>query len=851
MGGGLSMSIRSYISAWLTFLVWYLGILFEPWFSSLRNAWDGLSFRVKVFLIRSLRGNYYPFYLLNTKVQDALGEWGIERPTPIQVLGIPRILRGENVLLMAPTGSGKTECALLPILHKLSTERLSAYGIYVLYITPLRALCSDIAKRIEGYVHEVLNFPYDAVAWHSDVGRDVKESVKGYPPTILVTTPESLEKILDTEDEVCRHLRNLRFIIIDEVHELVDSKRGHQLLILLERLKASLGIKRLQRILISATVADPKRIARIFSGSDGKIKVIRDPSVRRMNVELVLCSEDTAKVVAESLREMVAGGSYLIFVNTRAEAEHLHAELEALGVDDLYVHHSAVSSKEKREVEGRFKQGNIKGIVCTRTLELGIDIGCVRRVLQVGSPSLPECLAQRLGRSSHRPGEVAGGSVLCLDVADLLEVIALLSLLSRGRLCGSKAPPLYLDVVAREIIGFALQHAKCECMSLGVNDLETIYDVVTKAYPYRFISMEVFRSLLEYLSRRELIKMSEGAIILNDDGFNSIWGKKNYPKFFSLIPERHYLTVRHGWNELGYIDLVNLRFLREGSVIRLGGRCWRVKRVKLPDVFVEPGEWERFAIPIWRGGFLLTPQAVGLELYRILYLALKRRRKFGEGFPSAVRLGLITLSMGEDTGRGLSELIEELIHLGPQLPSPKKIIVEKLPLRGQMAITSFLHSKEQYASSGVTIILYPFGEYVANTLASALWRCKEVFKVVPKCYGILVKHTPGFDPLKYILGLSRKDLYEAVGGSPYIDVVAYEMRRSFGYKSVKQALEEEFFRGECIRQVLGKFYDVEATLKLTSWIKHGCIKVIYRSPLKAEDLHPLSKVLFRAQKYFS
>lgn len=523
---------------------------------------------------------------------------------------------------MAPTGSGKTEAALLPILHRLLEDKEKAErrgelwpsGVHVLYVTSLRALCSDIAERLDRYVREVLGFYCSAKAWHSDVKKDEKTLMEEHPPTILVTTPESLEAMLDTGKEICASLKNLKCVIIDEVHELSESKRGHQLLILLERLKHTLRIPRLQRVAISATVANPARIAKMFGGSDGPLEVVYYPRMRRMRVKVIFHQSVDEEEVAKDISSLVESEKSLIFVNTRAEAEGVHASSEELGVRNYGVHHSSLSSNVRRRVEKEFKEGKLNAIVCTRTLELGIDIGSVRRVVQVGSPSLPEALAQRFGRSAHKPGEEAQGVILCLETADILEVLALTSMLSRGRLAAEVKLPVCIDVAARTLTAIALQNKRSGSSTLSVKEALRL---ITLAIPYSDVNEGSLMEALQELMKRKVMNVGADGTLSLGEFFDKVWRGKYFASSFSMIPEKESLVVKHWSEKIGEIDPVNLRYIRRGAVIRLAGRNWRVVGIGR-DIYVEEAKSERYTVPIWKGGYIMTPRAVCLETYRIL-----------------------------------------------------------------------------------------------------------------------------------------------------------------------------------------------------------------------------------------
>lgn len=845
--------VVSKLGAYASFLAWLAGVYSEPWLSALALRLRKLSITARLRLTATLRGAEYPFSALHPAVRKAIRERGRElrEPTPIQVLGIPRILRGENVLLVAPTGSGKTECAFLPVLHFLAAEKEAGRlepGVYALYITPLRALCSDVARRLRSYVRSALGDGYLVGVWHADIKKNEKTKLAEKPPLVLVTTPESLEAILDTKHRFRKHLAKLRWVIVDEVHELAESKRGLHLLVLLERLKATFGIPRLQRILISATVGDPRRIARLFGGSDGKVRVVRDPGLRRIDAEVVLRRGRSAEELVDALEELMGKGSgYLVFVNTRSEAEELHAELEKRGLGDILVHHGSMGASKRREAERKFKDREVKAVVCTRTLELGIDVGSVERVFQVGSPSLPAYFAQRVGRASHRPGEPARGTLVCLDMNDLVESAAILSMLGRGSFGARRGPPPAMDLALRQALALVLQHGDKAGAQAVAELLGSLLSHVPASWGLG--AREALRVLEErgLVEEREVVDVyGERARVLRLGGrFPEAWRKIG--AFFTMIPERSELEVRHGRERVGVVDVVNLRLMKRGVVIRLGGKCWRVKELRGRFVIVEPEASDRFAIPVWRGGYVLAPQSVGLEVYRFLSKAARLHRRgasLGEW-----RSGGVAFRLDEEARRGLAVLAEELSARGVPMPGPRRMVVDRVKASALGALDRFLGvSPEPRATT--TVLLYPFGDYIANTLAALLWSSGSVSKVIPRSYGILVRHEAGFDPLEYLLGAGRREVEEAVKSSPYVYVVAFELRRSFGYSRISEkTLEEDrLLREECVRQAKHRFYDVEGALRLLDWVRHGCISVSERLVERVEDLHPVSRYLFEAER---
>src|SRR5438034_1670521 len=409
---------------------------------------------------------------------------GIERLNQMQLAAITRIRAGSDVLLVAPTGSGKTEAALLPVVEAL--EPSDRKGIQALYVTPLRALNRDMIDRVRRLVAPT---KLTAAVRHGDTPQADRRSQAATPPDILVTTPETLQAILPGK-VMQRHLKNVRFVIVDEVHQLAEDRRGTQLAVALQRLSRVTG-RRFQRIGLSATVGHPESIAALFGG-DKPLEVLASALEKKYEYrvewprpidkdfetarDFYITPEAAAGLSAidDSLDE---SRSTLVFVNARPLAELLGSRL-AMVRQDVAVHHGSLPREERERVEAGVKGGDIKGLVSTSTLELGIDIGSVDNVVQYNSPRQVTSLIQRVGRSGHTLDRTSRGLVLAVSSDDAIESLAAVQAAKDNDLEPLHIHRLALDVLAHQIVGCALDHG-------GMAPWSEILSTIRSSEPFR------------------------------------------------------------------------------------------------------------------------------------------------------------------------------------------------------------------------------------------------------------------------------------------------------------------------------------------------------------------------------
>ncbi|MEM0313636.1 MAG: DEAD/DEAH box helicase, partial [Candidatus Bathyarchaeia archaeon] len=412
------------------------------------------------------------FNLLVKPLRHLLEQRGFSKPTEPQEKTIPKVLDGKNVLLISPTATGKTEAAFLPVLNMLLQEPKTP-GIKVLYITPLRALNRDMLERFEWWCN---NLDIKLAVRQGDTEIRERARQARSPPDVLITTPETLQAILSGWI-IRKHLQSVQWVIIDEVHELADSKRGTQLAVALERLRTIIG-RDFQIIGLSATIGSPEKVAQFLVGNERNVEIVKVPVARMMRLKIVYpqpSDEDiklseklyTHPEVAARLRVIreyiESHKSVLLFTNTRAISEVLASRFKVWDMDfPISIHHGSLAKPSRIAAERGLKNGELKGLVCTSSLELGIDVGRIDLVIQYMSPRQVTRLIQRVGRSGHRIGHIAKGIIVTMDSDDTLEAMAISRRALNEELEPVDIPCKPYDVLAHQIAGLLLKEKRLE-----------------------------------------------------------------------------------------------------------------------------------------------------------------------------------------------------------------------------------------------------------------------------------------------------------------------------------------------------------------------------------------------------
>jgi ATP-dependent Lhr-like helicase len=556
-------------------------------------------------------------------------------PTPSQESAWAEIAAGHDVLVSAPTGSGKTLAAFLLCLDRLIRAALSGSlqdDIEVVYVSPLKALSNDIQKNLERPLAEIaalagekgiLMPPIRAMVRTGDTPMWERQRMLKQPPHILVTTPESLF-ILLTAERSRAALQTTRTIILDEIHAVVDDKRGAHLALSIARLDdlvTKAGGTRPQRIGLSATVRPIEEVAEFVKGSLGptlndaaparSMRIVNAGHRRTMDIAVEVPKDELGPVASnemwaeiyDRLAELIlAHRTTLVFVNTRRLAERVaHHLAERLGETAVLAHHGSLSRTIRLDAEQRLKRGDLRAVVATASLELGIDIGSVELVCQIGSPRSIAVALQRVGRSGHRadPTSIPKGRLFATTRDELIECAALVRAIHSGFLDAIEIPPAPLDVLAQQIVAASSSETWRE---------DDLYALVRTAYPYRNLARQEFDDVITMLAEGIATQRGRSGAFLHRDQVNGVVRGRRGARLAAItsggaIPENaNYFVVADP--DQAVVGTVDEDFAVEslaGDVFLLGTTSWRIRRVESGRVRVEDAHGAAPSIPFWRG----------------------------------------------------------------------------------------------------------------------------------------------------------------------------------------------------------------------------------------------------------
>jgi len=688
--------------------------------------------------------------------------------TEIQKLAIPRVLDGENVLILAPTGYGKTESALLPILEKIkerknaaneSGEKEESAGIEALYITPLRALSRDLKERFEWWC-ERLDISHDMRTGDTTMHERAKH--RKNPPEILLTTVESLQALM-LGRVMRKHLSTVRFVIIDEIHDILDNKRGAQLSLGLERLSS---IASFQRIGISATVANEAEAARLLFG-DRPYAVCEAGKSRKMDIDIEKRNE-------ERMKELIEGNRSLFFVNTRSMAEELGATLRKAGAP-IEVHHGSLSKEIRISTEERFKSGALRSILCTSSLELGIDVGDVNLVMQYGSPHQVFRLIQRVGRSGHSLEKTPHGVVFYDDFDDMLECEAIKTLAENGWMEDKRAERGALDVIAHQLVGVVLDQGRMK--------LADAHSQLSRSYAYA-IDYEKLRMVALQL-------FSEGILFYDEDGKDvyvkaTMRAREYFVSYLSTIPKAKRFLMKDviGNRIISSLDEEFVVNLEAGVSFFSHGLPWRVVDITETEVLSEPSSSSDIVVPSWTG----------------------------EDIP-------VSFEVAQGVGR--MRRIKKDIH---PLPDEKTCVIE--------IVSDLVIIHACFGSKVNECIARLLSRNLTRLIGESVRAVSDPYRILVKLpYPLAEEHiVRAFKDIRNV----RSSLQDALIHSTMLKLRFLHVGRLFGLLSEDATISSRFIEAmrnsvvyeEAIRSIFFRYFDIEKTEELLAAIARGKIKLV-------------------------
>jgi len=520
------------------------------------------------------------FELLHPAIQhhvvNSLG-WRTLRPFQDEV--IPRILAGDHQIVLAPTAGGKTEAAAFPVLSRMLTEDWR--GLSVLYVCPIKALLNNLETRLSRYC-ELLG--RRAALRHGDTSAASRRRIVADPPDILLTTPESLEVMLVStriDEEIL--FRNLRAVIIDEIHAFAGDDRGWHLLAVLDRVTKLAGHP-VQRIGLSATVGNPEALCDWLAGSCPGARGVYAPATvnAAATADVTLDHVGSLANAAIVISRLHRGEKRLVFCESRARAEELGAELTRLGTT-AFVTHSSLSVDQRRQAEDAFANRENCVIVATSVLELGIDVGDLDRVIQIDAPGRVASFLQRMGRTGRRSGTTRNCLFLATNDNGLLQSAALIDLWREGYVEPIEPPPLPFHVLAQQIIALILQER-------GIG--RTAWrDWIGRMPGFANLPAEDVEAVIATMLERTMLWEDAGILSMGEAGERE-YGWRNYMEVMSVFLTPPLFQVRHGRRELGLVDRSSFLPASKGGpvILSLGGRPWLLRSVDWPHgvAYVEP-----------------------------------------------------------------------------------------------------------------------------------------------------------------------------------------------------------------------------------------------------------------------
>ncbi|MBQ6813029.1 MAG: ATP-dependent helicase [Methanobrevibacter sp.] len=614
--------------------------------------------------------------------------------TPAQKQSIPEIQKGNNILVSSPTGSGKTLTAFLSIINELTV--LADKGeledkVYCIYISPLKALDNDIERNLEEPLREIEKIAGKPLNIRKavrtgDTSQYQRSKMLKYPPHILITTPETLS-ILLVAPKFREKLSHVKYVIVDEIHSLAENKRGVHLSLSLERLQHLIG--GYTRIGLSATVSPLEEVARFLVGYEYSVErdctLVDINYLKELDIEVIspvddiviADTEDTRLATYALLDDLIMEHkTSLIFTNTRSATERYVYNLKKLygehfNSNNIMAHHSSLSKELRLKTEEKLKKGELKAVVSSTSLELGIDIGYVDLVILINSPKSVSRALQRIGRSGHRLHEKSKGRIIVTDRDELVECSVLLKNAKEGKIDNIKIPTNCLDVLSQHIYGMGIENPW---------DIDYAYDVIRKSYCYRDLSRDDYEDVLSYLAG-EYVELEEryvyAKIWINYD--ENTFGKRGklarmlYSTNIGTIPDHSAVIVKCDGEVIGKVEEDFMEKLKKGDSFVLGGRTYKFKYGKGMTINVSPASGPP-SIPSWYSEQLPLAFDLAVDIQRFRYI-LDSKFQYNRTKDEIMEFLYDYLYVDEFAANSIYEYFNEQYHYA-QIPHRQKLLVE-------------------------------------------------------------------------------------------------------------------------------------------------------------------------------
>lgn len=614
--------------------------------------------------------------------------------TPAQKQAIPEIHKGNNILVSSPTGSGKTLTAFLSVINELT--ELADKGeledkVYCIYISPLKALDNDIERNLDQPLREIEKIAKKPLGIRKavrtgDTTQYQRTKMLKSPPHILITTPETLS-ILLVAPKFREKLSHVKYVIVDEIHSLAENKRGVHLSLSLERLQHLIG--GFTRIGLSATVSPLEEVARFLVGYEYGVErdcILVDINyLKELDIEVIspvddiviADDEDTRMATYAIIDDLVMEHkTTLIFTNTRSATERYVYNLKKLygehfNSNNIMAHHSSLSKESRLETEEKLKRGELRAVVSSTSLELGIDIGYIDLVILINSPKSVSRALQRIGRSGHRLHEKSKGRIIVTDRDELVECSVLLKNAKEGKIDNIKIPKDCLDVLSQHIYGMGIENPW---------DIDYAYDVIRKSYCYKDLERDDYEDVLSYLAG-EYVELEERYVYAKIwiDYKENTFGKRGklarmlYSTNIGTIPDHSAVIVKCDGEPIGKVEEDFMEKLKKGDSFVLGGRTYKFNYGKGMTINVSPASGPP-TIPSWYSEQLPLAFDLAVDIQRFRYI-LESKFQYGRSKEEIMEFLHEYLYVDEFAANSIYEYFNEQF-LYAQIPHKQKLLVE-------------------------------------------------------------------------------------------------------------------------------------------------------------------------------